>query len=58
MSDRIFIYANWCRSWVKIQQLQRKLYRKAKLESDFRFYALYDKVYRAVETKVNAYERR
>ena len=43
---------------IKIQQLQRKLYRKAKLESDFRFYALYDKVYRAVETKVNAYERR
>jgi RNA-directed DNA polymerase len=30
----------------KIRQLQKKLYRKAKQESDYRFYRLYDKVYR------------
>ena len=30
----------------KIRELQRKLYRKAKQEKEYRFYLLYDKIYR------------
>jgi RNA-directed DNA polymerase len=30
----------------KIRELQRKLYRKAKKEKEYRLYLLYDKIYR------------
>lgn len=40
----------------KVQELQRKLYLKAKSNAGFRFYALYDKVYR-IDVLSKAWER-
>ena len=40
----------------KVQELQRKLYLKAKSQPDFRFYALYDKIYRK-DVLIKAWEK-
>jgi len=40
----------------KVQELQRKLHLKAKSQPDFRFYALYDKVYRK-DVLIRAWEK-
>jgi hypothetical protein len=39
---------------MKIRMLQKKLYQKAKEESNYRFYLLYDKMYRE-DTLAHAY---
>ena len=39
-----------------VQELQRKLFQKAKSNAGFRFYALYDKVYR-IDVLSKAWER-
>jgi hypothetical protein len=40
----------------KVQELQRKLYLKAKSQSNFRFYALYDKIYR-IDVLLKAWQK-
>ena len=40
----------------KVRELQIKLYRKAKNEPEFRFYQLYDKVYRE-DVMLRAWEK-
>ena len=43
-------------STVRVQEFQRKLYKKAKAEPKFRFYSLYDKTYR-MDVLVHAFRR-
>ena len=40
---------------IKIRNLQRKLYRRAKQKSAYKFYTLYDKVYR-IDILTHAYK--
>jgi len=44
-----------CVSKERVRALQRKLYRKAKQQPEFRFYSLYDKIYRS-DVLQRAYE--
>ena len=48
--------ANSLKTTDRVQELQRKLYLKAKSNANFRFYALYDKIYRT-DVLIKAWER-
>jgi retron-type reverse transcriptase len=52
--DCVMLTTSYC-SKERVSALQRKLYQKAKQQPEFRFYALYDKVYRS-DVLQRAYE--